>query len=263
MSIGIIDSGAGGLSVVKHLGRSVGDIFYFADVLYAPYGEKDSEFLINRILSIVSWMRRRNVDRVLLACHTASYVVHGRHVPRLQSMLSATVRSILKYNVQSGLVVLCTSLSARFHYVLEKFLRSCHFNQPIFFVPCPGLSDLIEQGMWSEAVQFFHEALQRVKEPFDGIVYGCTHYALLHPYLSDAMQSCMINPGEHITDASRHFLTSLAQDALAQDHSPRQKIHFYCTKKDHDFRHHIHENDRVTYVSEEQLACAHAQQKQG
>ncbi len=51
MKVGVFDSGLGGLTVVQALAKSLKDleIFYIADTLFAPYGEKSKEEILKRV----------------------------------------------------------------------------------------------------------------------------------------------------------------------------------------------------------------------
>ena len=78
--IAIIDSGIGGLSVLKQLIKKYkyGQYIYFADNKYMPYGNKNKQFVKNRILEIIEFLRKEyKVKKILIACNTASSCLYG------------------------------------------------------------------------------------------------------------------------------------------------------------------------------------------
>ncbi len=77
-TIAIVDSGIGGVSVLKRLidKYSYGNYIYFADNLNMPYGAKSKRFIRKRIKNIVGILKDKyQVDLIILACNTASSCV--------------------------------------------------------------------------------------------------------------------------------------------------------------------------------------------
>ncbi len=54
LRVGVFDSGLGGLTIVSSIAQSFKDleIFYIADTLFAPYGEKSFEQVLKHSLDI-------------------------------------------------------------------------------------------------------------------------------------------------------------------------------------------------------------------
>lgn len=74
-TVAIIDSGIGGVSVLKQLieKHKVGNYIYYADNLYMPYGNKSKQFIISRIDTIIKEIDKNyKVDIIIIACNTAS-----------------------------------------------------------------------------------------------------------------------------------------------------------------------------------------------
>ena len=72
--VGVFDSGLGGLSVMKAI-RSLmpnEDLLYFADCVYAPYGDRSSQYIIERSESITRELLLRGVKALVVACNTAT-----------------------------------------------------------------------------------------------------------------------------------------------------------------------------------------------
>lgn len=73
----IFDSGVGGLSVYQEIRQLLPDLHYiyaFDNVAF-PYGEKSGEFIVERVLEIVTAVQQRHpLAIVVIACNTASTV---------------------------------------------------------------------------------------------------------------------------------------------------------------------------------------------
>jgi glutamate racemase len=72
--VGIFDSGLGGLSVLRAVRAQLPDeaILYVADSLYAPYGERDDDFIADRTLAIGEWLVKQGAKALVVACNTAT-----------------------------------------------------------------------------------------------------------------------------------------------------------------------------------------------
>ena len=79
LKVGVFDSGLGGLTVVQSL-QSVlqnAQIFYIADTLNAPYGEKTPQQILSYSLDITEYLiETYQIDALIIACNTAtSYAI--------------------------------------------------------------------------------------------------------------------------------------------------------------------------------------------
>ncbi|MBR6779130.1 MAG: hypothetical protein IKM43_03200 [Clostridia bacterium] len=88
-TIAIIDSGIGGVSILKALIKkyNAGNYIYFSDNLYMPYGNKSFEFLKKRLNDIITMLRQEyKADIVIVACNTASCVLKDNKDPYIVKM---------------------------------------------------------------------------------------------------------------------------------------------------------------------------------
>ena len=75
MTIGVFDSGVGGVSVLRELRLVLprNDMTYVADSKYVPYGTKAPEFIRERSSAIVRFLvEQRQSTVVVVACNTAT-----------------------------------------------------------------------------------------------------------------------------------------------------------------------------------------------
>ncbi|WP_274620372.1 glutamate racemase [Colwellia maritima] len=73
-SIGIFDSGVGGLSIAEAINELLPEenLVYFADIEFSPYGNKSTEIIEKRSKEIVKFLISQNCKLVVVACNTAT-----------------------------------------------------------------------------------------------------------------------------------------------------------------------------------------------
>lgn len=67
-----MDSGMGGLSVLKGLLRYDLEIVYYGDLKNSPYGEKEASEILELVRDVCRRLQEENVNAILLACNTAT-----------------------------------------------------------------------------------------------------------------------------------------------------------------------------------------------
>ena len=74
MSIGIFDSGVGGLTVLKEVRNVLPNekIIYLGDTARVPYGEKTKDLIVRYSKQIVEFLIEEKVDAIVVACNTAT-----------------------------------------------------------------------------------------------------------------------------------------------------------------------------------------------
>ena len=84
--IGVLDSGLGGLSVLKALREELPNeqFLYCADCAHTPWGDKPESFIVERTRAIVHFLLRKQAKAVVLACNTATAAAAGdQHLQQL------------------------------------------------------------------------------------------------------------------------------------------------------------------------------------
>jgi glutamate racemase len=193
-SIGVFDSGVGGLSVLRPIREELPfqDLLYVADSRHAPWGDKSVEFVRTRCLIISEFLIRRGATILVIGSNTgtaasAELVRSTVNVPvvavepAIKPAAAAT-----RTGVVGVLVTSVTSQSARFTKLLDQFGN----NVRVLTQPAPGLVERIERGDLEGRVT--RALLQRYLSNFqragvDTIVLGSTHYAFLRPLITTIM----------------------------------------------------------------------------
>ena len=93
-SIGIFDSGVGGLTVLREIMQALPqeDTLYFGDTARVPYGTKSPETVTRYAVEIAEFLVRRDIKLLVVACNTASAVA----LPTLKRQLSIPVVVVIE-----------------------------------------------------------------------------------------------------------------------------------------------------------------------
>lgn len=188
--IGVFDSGVGGLSVLREIRRQLpgeGTV-YVADSGFAPYGDRDADFIERRSDAIVRFLIAQGVKAIVVACNTAT----GVAVERLRATYALPIVAIepavkpAAAATRSGVIgVLATSAtlaSARFSSLVGRHGGTVR----VIVQPCPGLAQQVESGDLAGAQT--RALVERYVTPLvghgaDALVIGCTHYTFLTPII--------------------------------------------------------------------------------
>lgn len=181
-SIGIFDSGVGGISVLWEIQRLMPQehLFFFGDNAYAPYGTKKPEEVKARCMEIVHRMLELPVKAVVIACNTASSVA-AKSIREEVSIPVVAMEPALKpaHEMRHGgkILVLATPVTL----ALPKFQNLyALYGEGAEAIPCPGLMELVEQEDMSGAEAYLHRIFDAyAPEQIDAVVLGCTHYVFL------------------------------------------------------------------------------------
>ena len=188
--IGILDSGVGGLSVLREIRALLPGhpLDYFADSAWCPYGTKPPGAIQKRVFSIVDGLLSREASVIVLACNSAT--IHA--VEQLRAVypvpfvgMEPGVKPAAQQTRTGIIAVLATEASIageRFHHLVNAHAQGVR----VITRPCPQFVELVEAGILDgDEVE---EAVDQVVQPLleqraDVFVLGCTHYPFLRPVL--------------------------------------------------------------------------------
>ena len=221
-TIGIFDSGVGGLSVFREIRRLLPTerYIYFADNAFCPYGTKTQAFIQGRAREITELLVRRGADIIVVACNTAtaaaiaalraefsdapSDALREWSDGRLERLSFIGMEPAVKpaaLGTKSGVIgVLATAGTL----AASKYLKTRGLyedNVKIVEHVGQGFVELVESGelTGTHAEAVVRESLLPLLEAgADTIVLGCTHY----PFLLETLQKVA---REH-TDSEIRFI---------------------------------------------------------
>lgn len=184
--IGLLDSGVGGLSILRALRQELpGEpLLYVADQAHLPYGPRPLVEIRAFAKGITRFLLARGAKIVVVACNAASAASlhHLRETfPHIPFVGMEPAVKPASEATQSGVIgVLTTAATAAgplYASVLARFASGKHVET----VVCPELVDAVEDGQTDLAA--LRPILDRALAPLlaagaDHIVLGCTHFPL-------------------------------------------------------------------------------------
>jgi len=213
--IGIIDSGVGGLSVLREIRSLLPDepLIYIGDSAWCPYGARPAGDIQRRVFHLTDHLMGRGVKLVVLACNSAT-IAAVEALRATYPIPFAGMEPAVKPAAaasRSGVVgVLATEASLageKFHRLVNDHATGVR----VITRPCPGLVELVERGELSgdhaaKVVGGYVTPL--VEADADVLVLGCTHYPFLRPLIEAAAGSAVtvIDTGAAVARRVRQLL---------------------------------------------------------
>ena len=207
-SLGIFDSGVGGLTVVNAiLQRNARErILYVADQAHVPYGGRPLEEVREFATGISEFLASSGCRAIVMACNISSAVAlppvsRALSIPVYGMILPAARRASAGRNPRVG--VLATEGTVRSGaYVSE--IKKLNPKSTVTQVACPAFVPLVEAGETEseEAVIAAREYLQPLAHAgCDTVILGCTHYPFLLPTLTRVSNELWSDPIHFIDPA--------------------------------------------------------------
>ncbi|WP_214321588.1 glutamate racemase [Nonomuraea sediminis] len=185
-SIGIFDSGVGGLTVARAIIDQLPheSITYVADTANQPYGPKRIAELRRYALEVMDHLVDSGVKMLVIACNSASSAVlrdarERYDVPVVEVIQPATRRAVRA--TRNGRVgVIATSATIASMAYDDAFAAAPDVK--LTGVAAPLLVEYVERGetMSEELIEVVREYLVPIQAAdCDTVILGCTHYPLL------------------------------------------------------------------------------------
>jgi len=224
-SIGIFDSGYGGLTVFKSIIPELPsyDYIYFGDNARAPYGDHSYETVYRYTLDCVEWLFAQGCSLVILACNTASAkalrsiqqnILPGKYPgKRVLGVIRPTAEVINQYTTSNKVGVFGTRgtvKSASYQIEINKLYPEIEVVQQ----SCPMWVPLIENNEHLNAgadyfVERYLEQLLGKAANIDCILLACTHYPLIVPKLETYLPAgiTLLSQGDIVANSLKAYLT--------------------------------------------------------
>ena len=195
-TIGVFDSGFGGLTVLKELITQYpgANYLYFGDTARLPYGSKSAETVAKYAVEATHFLEGRKADLLVIACNTATALA----LDRITEAARVPVIGVVEPGAEKAsaasknrrVVVVGTEATVASH-AYKKALEARGID--VKEKACPLLVPLVEEGWVEHAVTqevaqiYLNEAFADGFLDADVLVLGCTHYPLIKPVLRRAV----------------------------------------------------------------------------
>jgi len=194
-SIGVFDSGVGGLTVVKELIRQLPreNIIYFGDTARVPYGIKSKETVIRFSIENILFLLKHQVKFICVACNTVSSFA----LPEIKNHFRVPIVGVITpgareavyatRNRRVGVIGTKGTIKSRAY---EDEIKQLDSKVKVTAVACPLFVPFVEEGWLTGDVVLtvVKQYLKPLKEAgVDTVILGCTHYPLLKNLISEVM----------------------------------------------------------------------------
>jgi glutamate racemase len=192
-SIGVFDSGFGGLTILRGLVRELPEYnyIYLGDTARTPYGSRSQEVIYEFTRQAVTFLFEHDCDLVILACNTASSEalrrIQQEYLPKhhpdknVLGVIIPAAEAASEKTRTKKIGVIATEQTV----LSQAFVRELHKLDPtinVFQNACPLLVPIIENGEHRGDIADI--TLQKyltplLKKNIDTLILGCTHYGIL------------------------------------------------------------------------------------
>ena len=180
--IGILDSGIGGVTVLREILKQNihAKFIYYSDSKNNPYGDKSEDEVYSIVKTIIDYLLDKGCVVIVLACNTASAICVKRLREEYPDTLFIAIEPAYKmvhdYNPKGKTLVMATEGTIKSEKFLTLFNK--YDNKNTILLPCKGLAELIEEGNEVKIDRYLDDNLSKYKD-IDNVVLGCTHYPLI------------------------------------------------------------------------------------
>ncbi|MBN1563788.1 MAG: glutamate racemase, partial [Anaerolineae bacterium] len=203
--IGLMDSGVGGLSILRELRAQLPaeNVIYVADQAHVPYGPRSIEQVRAFTFGVVRFLLDQGAKLIVIACNTASAAALYALRESFPAVPFVGMEPAVKpaaCDTQSGVIgVIATAATFQgelYASVVGRFAQDVRVET----AACPEFVTLAEAGDTDSAAA--RDAIRRrlsslLVAGIDQLVLGCTHF----PFLADAIRA-EIGPGVTLVDPS-------------------------------------------------------------
>ena len=188
--IAVIDSGVGGISVLRELVRLMPNerFLYFGDSANAPYGTKTAQQVRSMTEATVQRLMQRGIKALVVACNTATATAIEMLRQKYPDFIIIGIEPALKPAVtqfpQGTVGIMATPVTLQGEKL--KRLIAQYPHPDVRLIPAPGLVELVEAGLTNapEMDDFLSSLLGPYAGQLDALVLGCTHY----PFAMDSIR---------------------------------------------------------------------------
>ncbi len=265
-TIGVFDSGVGGLTVLRALLERIpnADYLYFGDTARLPYGSKSAATVAHYAVGAVRYLQAQGAELLVIACNTATALA----LDEIKAAAGVEVIGVVEPGAAAAaaatrkhqVVVIGTEATVTSHaYRRALEARKVAVREKA----CPLFVPLVEEG-WIEHPVTEQVARIYLSEAFsddsrdndsrdndsreaDVLVLGCTHYPLIKPLLRRIAPAhvTIVDSADSTAEAVAHQLgsqlkpdtaTSSAVVTTKNERNGVPQLKFFATDSAEKFR---------------------------
>jgi glutamate racemase len=246
-TIGVFDSGFGGLTVLKALLELIpnAEYAYFGDTARLPYGSKSAETVARYAVEAAHYLESHGAQLLVIACNTATAlaldrIISAAHVP-VVGVVNPGAEAAAAATRNRKVVVVGTEATVSSH-AYRKALEALGLEARE--KACPLLVPLVEEGWIDHPVTeqvakiYLNEAFANGFQNADTMVLGCTHYPLLKPLLQRVAPPhvTIVDSAESTAHAVALQLGQLVSPTADEERRAIPRLKFFATDSTEKFK---------------------------
>jgi glutamate racemase len=239
-TIGVFDSGFGGLTVLRELLHVLPgvDYLYFGDTARLPYGAKSAHTVARYAISSTRFLEDHGAELLVIACNTATALA----LDDIRAASKVPVIGVVEPGAHRAAEISKTGKAA---VIATEATISSHAYQKALAQrgvaatekACPLLVPLVEEG-WVEhpvteqvAHIYMDEIFGNGAREADVLVLGCTHYPLIRSLLRR-----VVPPEVQIVDSAESTAREVATHLNNCESAREGTLHCFATDSVEKFR---------------------------
>lgn len=195
LSIGMFDSGIGGLTVLKEVRKLLPHehILYLGDTARVPYGNKSPETITRYALESAIFLLTKGIKILVIACNTSSALALNILKKKLPipvlGVIDPGARVAVRLTKNKKIGIIGTKATIR-SMAYEKAMKKINPDVEVLSRACPLFVPIAEEGLENDKIavltaeKYLHEFK---KSSIDALVMGCTHYPVLEKVINTTM----------------------------------------------------------------------------
>jgi len=243
-TIGVFDSGFGGLTVLRALIEQLprARFVFLGDSARLPYGSKSRRTVARYAVESAQFLvREQGAEFLVIACNSASALA----LDAIQEAVPVPVLGVIEPGAETAravsrtgdVLVVATEATVQSH----AYAAACHARGlRALEKACPLLVPLVEEGWTNHPVtaqvidvylkELRAEAAAQNLNP-DTLVLGCTHYPLLRPLFEGAVRPGVriIDSAEAVAQAAARVFDGSAAATTGGGSSAETEVHCFAT----------------------------------
>ena len=219
MSIGIFDSGLGGVTALNVIKKNYKqkDIVFYGDTCHLPYGDKSRKEIIKYSEEIVNYLIDKGVEVIVIACNSATSnaldTLKEKYDIPIIGVIDPAIKKLLTLGSKKvGVIATETTIKSNKYYDKIKELDE---NIDVYSVACPKFVPVIESGKkdGEEIEKLIDLYIAPISEKIDTLILGCTHYTIIKDVISRKYPKLtIIDPSIEVSRELENYISNINEN---------------------------------------------------
>jgi glutamate racemase len=237
VTIGVFDSGFGGLTVLRELLPRIpgARYIYLGDTARLPYGSKSQTTIARYAVESARFLESHGAEHLVIACNTASALalreIRASVTIPVTGVIDPVVEAANRRHPNGDVLVLATTATVQSHaYRIECAARGLRASEKA----CPLLVPLVEEGWCEHSITrdvlriYLREALASCTP--EAVLLGCTHYPLIAAAIAVTLQE--LGSQAEVIDSAKATAMAIEQSILLSHPATAGAVTFQCYATD-------------------------------